>query len=264
MRYQTCPLPGEYVQPAFRLRISHEGASALKLEHVGGILRLDPLVLPNENARCVVTWNEAERLQGARQAVEQARRPTVLSQEPVGDWLRQFGAVDTVAFPAEIDGLQIEAVTYEPVPYATPAEGLRKIRSAMINPVRAVNRIRQRVQLPDTLPSILQITLPTGERLLHLNCALHRGTDADWLSEQAKRFGKADWTIVGVDFEESDAMCELIGHFEPQELLVTDLVNDVRTKLGLPTELVTPTVDKLCDAGFRAHVFATDASFRFE
>ncbi|MFP6596675.1 MAG: transposase, partial [Candidatus Hydrogenedentota bacterium] len=65
-------------------------------------------------------------------------------------------------------------------------------------------------------------------RLLHLNCALHRWADSDWLEQQAERFASANWTIVGVDYEECDAVCELIGYFAPQTLLVTDLVNDVK------------------------------------
>jgi hypothetical protein len=227
-------------------------------------VRFDPLVAPEQGEVCVLTWNETERVQGALEAVKAGRRPVVMAQQSILEWLDGFGAVDGRALPGAIDGLAIESVGYTPVPYATPAEGLRKVKSALINPLRAVSRIRKRAQLPSGAPSIFQVQLPTGERLLHLNCALHRWADSDWIAQQAERFASANWTIVGVDYEECDAVCELIGSFAPQTLLVTDLVNDVRAKLGLPVELLTPTVDRLRAEGFDAHVFATESSFRFE
>ena len=252
------------MEPGFRLRLSHDGAAALRVEHAGGTLRFDPLVAPEEGEICVLTWNETERLQGVLEAVKAGRRPIVMAQESILAWLGGFGEVEGREPTGENGGLTIGSAGYTPVPYATPAEGLRKLKSALTNPVRAVSRLRKRAQLPDCEPSIFQLQLPTGERLLHLNCSLHRWTDSAWLEEQAERFGKADWTIVGVDYEECDAVCELIGYFSPQTLLVTDLVNDVRTRLGLPIELITPTVDRLREDGFNAHVFSTESSFRFE
>ena len=47
-------------------------------------------------------------------------------------------------------------------------------------------------------------------------------------------------------------------------MLVTELINSERRELGLPTELVTPLRDRLHTAGIEAHVFATQASYRFE
>ena len=212
----------------------------------------------------MLTWHETERVQGVVEAVKAGRSPTVMAHGHVLTWLERFGPVDGRALGSAIDGLKIEAVAYAPVPYATPTEGFRKMRSALGNPVRAARRLKQRAALPSSSPLVYEVTFPGGERLLHLNCALHLGTEAAWLDEHGRRFSNADWTVVGVDFDEADAMRERIGTFDPQVLLVTDLVGDVRRRLGLPTQLLTPTVDALIDDGFDAHVFVSEASFRFE
>ena len=56
----------------------------------------------------------------------------------------------------------------------------------------------------------------------------------------------------------------LVDRFGAKRVLVTELQNSERREVGLPTELVTPTRDKLVAAGIEAHVFATQASYRFE
>ena len=46
-------------------------------------------------------------------------------------------------------------------------------------------------------------------------------------------------------------------------VLVTDLINDARRKRRLPTELMTPTVDKLQQQGIAAYPFPPQSSQRF-
>ena len=164
----------------------------------------------------------------------------------------------------EIDGVRIEMLEYEPVPYATPVEFVRKTKAALLKPGVAARRLANRVGQPKAQPVVVQLTFPDGRRLLHLNCSLHRWTPAEWLDEAVARFKGADWILVGIDYEEEDEVFQRIQAFEGKQVLVTDFVNDTRRELGLPTGILTPTVDKLRAIGVDAYPFVEGASFRVE
>lgn len=254
-------MPEDFI---WRLRLEHEGAASIRVTRRGRTVRFDPLTPPGSDEVAVLTWDEHERVAATAAALREGRRPTVVAPGPVVDWLAERGVVEGGAPPLTVDGLQIEQLAYTPIPYAAGIEILYKARSAAFGPSRAARRMLQRIGGPRCAPMVTQITLPDGGRLLHLNLALHRWTPRDWLDEAVARFGGADWLVAGVDHGDEDAFAGHVGRFEARHLLVTDLVNDVRRALGLPTGLLTPLVDRLVSDGLPAYVFATQASFRYE
>lgn len=248
----------------WRLRLCHEGYASIRVERPGRWFRFDPRDPPGSGEVVVLTWVEPERTMGVRAALAQGQSPTVVATPPVRAWLHEQGQVDDHSPGGKHDKVRVDAIEYRPVPYATPPEALRKTRAALLNPAMAVKRLSVRARLPRCNPVVVQLTLPDGGRLLHLNCALHRDTDAEWLARAADRFGGADWTIVGVDYGEEEAVAELLPRFSPRQILVADLVNEARRDIGLPTGIVTPLVDRLCGMGLDAHPFVREATFRYE
>lgn len=248
----------------WRLRIGHEGYSSIRVERPGRFFRFDPRKPPGPTDVTVLTWVEPERTMGLRAAMAAGAAPAVVATPPVRTWLHSLGKVEDQSPGGRIDRVLVEALEYRPVPYATPPEALRKTRAALLNPLMAARRLGTRARLPTCNPIAVQLTLPDGGRLLHLNCALHRDTDPEWLARAAERFGGADWTIVGVDFGEDEAVAELLPRFAPRQVLVADLLNDARRDIGLATGIVTPLVDRLIAAGLDAHPFVREATFRYE
>ncbi len=250
--------------PSPTLRIAHTGCSGLRLElGSGATFAVDPATDPGPVDAIIVTWNERERLQGAVEAVRSGRRPRVVARPAILAWLARHGAVDAVEPDTAVAGVGIEAETYQPVPYATPTEALRKIRSGVLGPVRAGRRLATRARLPSAEPVVLRLTLPDSSRLLHLNCALHRGTPDAWLSRMARDWGGASWLLVSWDYEEDAAFEERIPAFDTRCLVLTDLVNEVRTAIGLPRVTRTLTADRLSDAGLPVQLLAARTSLRF-
>ncbi|MCB9794043.1 MAG: hypothetical protein H6741_15115 [Alphaproteobacteria bacterium] len=248
----------------WRLRLEHEGHASIRVERRGRWLRFDPHLPPDPDDVSVVTWVELERAKGVVTAIREGRRPTVLATPDVRAWLHEKGEVDDHSLGGTIDGVRVEALEYTPIPYATPPEAARKVRAALRHPAMAVGRLRQRVGLPRTKPIVTQLTLPDGGRLLHLNCSLHQGTDVEWLRRAQDRFRGADWMIVGADYEHEAALLEMVPGFEAGVVLVADLVNETRREIGMPVNILTPTVDALVERGIEAHPFVREAGFRFE
>jgi hypothetical protein len=244
------------------LRLVHEGHSSIRVERAGRWFRFDPYEPPDPDHQSILTWNEAERAQGLLTAVREAKTPRVVAHPDLLGWLQSLGPVHPGG--DEIEGVRVEMLEYEPVPYATPSEFVRKTRAALLSPGMAARRLYKRASLPKAQPVIVQLTFPDGRRLLHLNCSLHQWTPADWLDEAVARFGGADWILVGVDYEEDEAVFERIQAFGGKQVLLTDLLNDARQAIGLPTGILTPTVDRLKALGVDAHPFVEGASFRVE
>ena len=244
------------------LRLVHEGHSSIRVERPGRWFRFDPFEAPQPEHQSILTWNECERAEGLLRAVHAASTPRVMASPVLLDWLQSQGPVH----PAwdEVEGVKVEMLEYEPVPYATPIEFVRKTRAALRKPGLAAKRLYKRVGLPEAAPVVVQLTFPDGRRLLHLNCSLHQWTPADWLDDAVGRFQGADWILVGIDYEEEEAVFERIQLFQGKQVLVTDLVNDTRRELGLPVGILTPTVDRLKAAGVDAYPFVEGASFRVE
>ncbi|MCP4810763.1 MAG: hypothetical protein GY913_11100 [Proteobacteria bacterium] len=249
----------------WRLRLTHQGHSAVTLERDGRTFRFDPFDQPDEDDQIVLTWHECERAEGTLRAIRAGANPRVIAVPKLRMWLHEAGeCLDSMPGGVIDKEVQVEAMEYQPIPYATPIEFVRKTKAALLSPLMAAKRLKGRAGLPEVNPMIVQLTLPDGGRFLHLNCSLHRDTPSDWLDKAAERFGGADWIVVGIDYGEDDAVLQRIGRFAPKHLLVTDLVNETRTEIGLPVSILTPTVDALCDQGLDAVPFVAGASYRYE
>ncbi len=249
-------------QAAAPLRLLHRGCASLRIDFGGArAFVFDPCQRPLADEIVVLTWNEAERLQGLQAAWGAGEAPELVAGQDLLDGLAASGAATSP--PTTRAQVAIDALPYRPVPYATPAEGARKLGSALRNPLRAAKRLNRRARLPGAQPRIFQLTLPGGARLLHLNCALHGRTEQAWLTRAAARFRGADWVIAAWDYGEEEAFAERIGLFEPRLLIITDLVGQVRGALGLPTGSLTPLADRLSRQGTAVQVLAPGTSMRF-
>ena len=248
----------------WRLRLVHEGHSAIRVERAGRWFRFDPHEAPEAEQQVVLTWAELERATGTVSAVKNGDNPRVVAIPALRSWLHSFGSVQDQSPGGKVDDVQVDAIEYQPIAYATATEAARKTRAAVLNPGTAAMRLLRRARGPQTSPIVVQLTFPDGGRLLHLNCSLHANTPADWLDRAVERFGGADWVIAGVDYEEQEAFETLVERFGAKKLLVTDLVNDTRASLGLPVRHLTPLCDRLQEKQVDAYPFVTGATYRFE
>ncbi|MCK6505060.1 hypothetical protein L6R53_16955, partial [Myxococcota bacterium] len=195
------------------------------------------------------------------------RRPAaVVAPAPVRAWLAARGAPAELLpeGPVHVGGLRVEQWPYTPIPWVTPAEAVHKLRSAALRPDRALRRMGRRARLPRSLPQITRVDLPGGDHLLHLNLALHGGTDPGWLAEQRDRHAGARWLLLGCDFHEEEAVLRQVAGLEAHHVLLVDLLGELRRGLGMPTSLLTPLCDRLRRDGVDAYVLASHVSFRFE
>lgn len=246
------------------LRLELEGFQSLRLERPGRFLRFDPIGEIAADDIVILTWNEHERLAATARAIRGGKRLTVVAVPEILTWLAGHGSFDGHEAPVEIDGVRIELMPYQPIPYAEGAEIPLKVLSSLVNPARAARRLLQRRKLPSAAPVVAQLTFPDGRRLLHLNFALQSHTPEPWLAEAVARFREPDWLITGVDYGYEASFLERIPRFGAKRLLVADLLSDTRRAIGMPTGVLTPLVDRLVEQGLEAYVFATHASFRFE
>ncbi len=246
------------------LRLRHLGRAAIAVECPTGELLFDPFEAPQSPSLVLLTGEESDRLEGAEAAVVAGNQPEILAAQGLLDWLGSLGDLTGYLPPVQVRGVGIEAMPYTPIPYATPAEAVRKVWSGLRRPDLAAQRLRRRAGRPGTDPVVVALTFPNGSRLVHLGCALHGGTPPGELDRLVQSFGGADWLLVGADFAEQEAVEALVPRFEAGVVLVTDFHNEVRRLLGMPTELLTPLVDRLVERGLQAHPFTRGASYRFE
>ncbi len=251
---------------AHRLRVVHEGLLSLCLERRGRPVRFNPRHPPAAGDIVVLDWCWPEHLRAAQAAAAAGQRFDVVAPEAVGRWLVDQGLpADRVhGSGCRIDGVSFDQQPYQPIPWATPIEGVRKLRSAVVQPARAARRLASHRGLPSCAPQVTALRLADGGRLLHLNLSLHRGTPDDWLSRLADAQGGADWVLVGCDFEEDAAIAARLPRLAARTILVVDLVGEVRRAIGMPTALLTPLVDQLRRDDLDAYVLAAHTSFRFE
>jgi len=255
---------GKPVSYPWRLRLVHEGYSSIRLERPGSWFRFDPRDPPEEGEQVVLTWAELGRAEGTLQAVRMGTNPRVVAVPALRGWLHEHGSVQDRSPGGRVDDVQIEAIEYEPIPFATGAEAARKTKAALMSPAVAARRLLRRTRTPTAPPIVVQLSFADGSRLLHLNCSLHQRATQGWLNRCVERFRGADWVIAGVDYEEEEAFERLVPSFEPGKLLVTDLVGNTRADLGLPVRHVTPLVDRLCAQGLAAFPFVGGTTYRFE
>jgi hypothetical protein len=111
---------------------------------------------------------------------------------------------------------------------------------------------------------VVVLTFGDGKKLVHLNLSLHDKTPDAWLAENHTALSGAEWLLVGIDHGEDSAVIDRIGALNPRRVLFTDMIGETRRWLGMPTALLTPTVDRAVTLGFDAYPFVSQASFRFE
>lgn len=248
----------------YRLRILHPEGAALRLERKGSFFHVDPVEPPEAGDTVILTASTPYRARGTVEALAAGRRLTVVAARPVLDWLATYGTLDPIAAPATLDGVGIEAMAFVPPRAARPLGHFLRASVIGTRTGPSLRRIADSTRFPNTEPQAYQLTLEDGARLVHLDHALHRDTDPAWLDAAIARFGAPEWLLVGVPWGEADAVVAMAPRFAARRILVTELQKDERREAGLPTELVTPVRDRLHAAGIEAHVFATQASYRFE
>ena len=246
----------------YRLRISHEGYAGVCLERPGRNLRINPVEPLQHGEVAVLTWHWPEHLKAVAEAVRRGEKPTVIAPQPVLDWLSSLGEIEPAS--GEIDGVSVALIPYEPIPPITPIEAVHKARAAASHPRRALSRLWRKRGLPRCQPQVAVFVFPDGNKLVHLNLALHSGTPADWISANREQLSGAEWLLVGIDHGEDDAVLNHIADLGAQRVLFTDLIAETRRWLGMPTALLTPTVDRAVTLGHDAYPFVSQASFRFE
>lgn len=183
-----------------------------------------------------LTWSEAERLAGSRGSEPLAAPPELL----------RFLGRDGVAL---LDGVQVEhggfsllPSAFPPIPYAVPAEAVRKTLSALRRPRLAWQRLSHARRRPDGPPLVLELRAE-GRRVLLLQQALHRFTPEPVLARLVQRHGGADLLIAGTDFEDERATGTLMFRFSARRCVLADLVGPVRRRLGLPVRALELTVE---------------------
>jgi hypothetical protein len=248
----------------YRLRLAHPEYAELRIERKGRFLRVDPAEPVGDDDVVVLTAPAAHRARATVEALREGRRPTVVAAPAVLEWLGRAGSFQAQPFPTTVDGVGIDAMPYTPLRQARPLAHFLRASVQGARPVETFRRFTEQARTPVVEPHVLQLTFPDGARLLHLDLSLHRDTDPAWLERAAERFGKPEWLLVGQPWGETEAILTHVGRFQATRVLLFEVVNGERREMGLPTELVTPLRDRLVAQGVEAHVFATQASYRFE
>jgi hypothetical protein len=242
----------------WKLRLQHLGGAGVKVEHPEGILVFDPGEVPDEGAVVVLTRSDALAVRGTLEAVRAGRRPRVIADERMLHWLSRQGAISGDVIPLNVDGMALAALTY------VESEGpLQRAVRAVRSPAAALRRARIGFGMPSTPAFAVEVTFPSGARLVHLGRALHDKTDQGWIDRAAKRFAGVDWLIAGVEPGAHDAYQRHVVVFSATRTLVGDLVSDPRGAFK-PAKPVTPIVDRLMADAREAYVFSNEASLRFE
>lgn len=219
------PEPGE-------IRLRHLGESGLALRIDGAELFVDP-PFPVEGP-AVLTWSEAERVLGVGAAAEAGGwKGELAAARPILDWLGCRGVVLQEDQPVSLGGFDLRVRPFEPIPYATPAEALRKARSALRHPGMAARRLAFTLRRPDTPPLVVVISRG-GQRVVMLGQALHRFVTPEQARRLATWVGPVELVVAGTDYDDERATGALLGMFEAKSRVLADLIGDVRARLGLP------------------------------
>jgi hypothetical protein len=247
----------------YRLRIEHPDRAEVRLLWAGPPIVFDPADPPAEGEIIVLTGPAPDRLRATAAVVKAGKRPIVVASDELCDWLTRLGPIDGGPGPREVAGVKFDSMRYDPPSGARPFPQRIAAYVGALRPGAALRHLRERSETPDGQPHIWQVTFPDGGRFLHLDLALHSGQNGDWVDRAAGAFGNPDWLLLGAAHGEGEGVRRWISRFGGRVLL-TDLVNGERRAMGLPVELVTPLRDQLMAAGVDTHVFATQASYRFE
>lgn len=211
-------------------RVRHLGWSGLAVELGDAVLYVDPH--DEVTGPIALTWSEQERVAGARQA-----RGPLAAHSGLLRWLGRPGlALDLGAAEegVQLGGFRVRALPYTPIPYATPAEALRKAASAALHPLRAAGRIRYTASRPADPPLALTVERD-GLRVALLGQALHRFQSSAVIDALAAWAGPCAMAIAGTDYDDEQATAEQLLRFAAETRVVADLTGTIRRALGLPT-----------------------------
>jgi len=243
----------------YRLRIEHEGMAGLRLLRKGRTLRIDPIgeIAPNDIV--ILTAPDHERLQ----TTGRTSNITTVAPPEILDWLGGRTSIEAHQPPAEIDGVRIELIPYQPQPYTLREFGA-VLQGLSLRPVRSAQRLWRRIEAADCDPHILILTFPDDSKLVRLGLSLHRATPMDWLRDIQARVTGAEWLLLDVPYGEDDAVLGHLAGFEVERIIFTDISAEKRRHLGRPTQMLTPTVDRAISQGMDGYVCISQASFRFD
>ena len=208
-----------------KLTIEHLGMSGLRLQLGSEALCVDPPEPGPEPA--ILTWTEAERLSGAR------GRPLVAPPEVLA-WLGVAGTALLPGRPARVAGAAVRALAYAPIPYAVPAEAVRKTRIALTRPRFVLRRLAHTLSVPSLAPLALRLEW-SGWVLVLCQQALHRFVDPAEAA-RLRQFGSgASVALASPDFEDERACGRLLASLGAQQAVLVDAIGPVRRRIGLPT-----------------------------
>ena len=253
----------------WELRLEHQGYSHLTLNWKRGNIHFDPHLEPEDNDVVILLWSWPERILATAEAIRNGKKIRVVAAQEILDWLAGFGAFEGYANSAVLDGCTIQLHPYEPFPDWTWPESIQKIAAGLRSPKKIVRRLYRKRKLPFSMPRIATVRFPSGVQFLHLNLSLHREQKQSWVREMQQKIGTSDWILCGCDYHQDEILAQNLPFFEGDLILITDLLSDSRRALGLPTQLLTPVVDRFLDQfsnedrSKQFHVFAAHASFRF-
>jgi len=247
----------------WRLKLVHEGHRFIRVERRGRFFAFEPNTAFHE-VGLILGASEA-RMRGAKATSDNGRGEVVVAPN-LQSTISELSGLAVHACPVELDGCQFETMAYVPHSQPDRKTGVLRMRRALKSPRKAAKRMMDGGSPSEGGPdaAILQMTLPDGGRLLHLDLCLHEEADSQWIQEAQARFKGADWVICGVEYGQDQAVLDHLAGFEGRINLITDLVNEEREEQGLSFNILTPTVDALVDHGLKAYPFPPLYSFRFE
>lgn len=259
------------------LKLVHEGGSTIRVERDGCFFCFNPT--NDFQGVSVVIGHEARSLAGVRQTISYGTRPKVVCNSDIAGVLEAEGAIELQDTTKFIHGLEVDIVNYTPCEpkvikfprLPSPSAVKRRAKNrvlrmteALSEPSKTVKNIINNAPKKHPSPAIVELKLPSGERLLHLNLSLHGSADTTWIKQAQERFSGADWVVFGTDWGQESGLFSHLKGFNGKRYIFADLVNDSRKKQGLPINTMTPVADKLIDQGLKVHLFPPQASLRFE
>ncbi len=259
---------------AWKLRLTHPDRADIRLEWAGRPIVFDPVEIADGDV-VVLTGPAPERLRGTVAALAAGKHPDVLADEAILAWLRGHGTLGeatlglTSTSQVTVDGVTVRSMPYVATSPVRPLNHYLKASIIAFRPSRSLGILRagreaaDRGPVASVAPRIFELTVPGVGRLVHLDLALTRLATPAWIASAADYAG-ADWVLAGCAYGESEAVATMLPGFAGKHVLVTELINTERRAVGLPVEGVTPLRDRLHADGLPAHVFATQASYRFE
>ena len=254
---------------SWKLRIEHKGFSHICMHWIHGFIHIDPSRETKEHCIILLLAPTPQRIVATAEMIQKGKKIVVVAAQEIIDWLSKFGSFEGYVDEYSQNGLHIALTPYEEFPAWRWPESLERLRAAIQSPIPVLKRVISKWKLPKSMPRVAKITFPSGATLVHLNLALHKDQDPNWIQAFATQCGEVNWILAGMDHHQSKAFSQNLSFFKSPLILVTDLLNDTRKAIGLPTQWLTPTVDELLNSFHQkstkqmAFAFAPHASFRF-